>query len=101
MKAMIMKMLTPAIFLRGMTPGKTSAAPRCRWTVELPATSRINFFETPATPAEPEALPNDADWVARVNPGELLYSADTSTAVMAMPKSPISARKPRSPARSA
>ena len=67
---MIMKMLTPAIFLRGMTPGKPSAAPRCRWTVELPATSRINFFETPAAPAEPKALPNDADWVGRVQAGD-------------------------------
>lgn len=67
---MIMKMLTPAIFLRGVTPGKNSSAPRSRWTVDLPPTSRINFFETPDRPTESEAVPNDSAWLARVQAGD-------------------------------
>lgn len=65
-----MKMLTPAILFRSVTTGKPTSAARSRWTVELPANSRINFFATPSIPTGPAALPKDATWVARVQAGD-------------------------------
>lgn len=65
-----MKMLTPALFLRGVTPGKNTPTPHRCGAVDRPATSRINFFETPARPPEPEAGPTDVTWVARVQAGD-------------------------------